>query len=355
MLILQLDCCILAALGTTTVDIQRFAHGPAAAPAEIWCATSEACGTFAKSSIFGVGVFWSPKQVSDRLSTGAIVKELILEGDRLCFELSTGAGPATGWVSIVLKEKVLCQRTSSDDWTLVETPAPLWQPSARGDRKPRIVCLHGTACCEKIFKMQLAKLLPKAQGKLDLVFLEGRTKIEAGPAFDTMQKFFPGCPNFMYDKVALDSKGWRIYDDPQGALGWLQQRLKELAPFDGLLGFSQGANFSLMLAAQAACGLGLPVGFAVLLCPNAPGFVEQVPELFAGGPLPMPILVVSGEQEGYGAGMEPVFEAALKQGLELDTKGEDAAAAHVVKLLARPEVLVHKVVDRIVSFILASC
>eukprot|EP00434_Breviolum_minutum_P008178 symbB.v1.2.007211.t1/scaffold439.1/size205343/14 len=47
------------------------------------------------------------EQVSERLSTGAVVKELKLEGDRLHFELETGSGPQNGWVSTKLKDKEL--------------------------------------------------------------------------------------------------------------------------------------------------------------------------------------------------------------------------------------------------------
>eukprot|EP00931_Biecheleriopsis_adriatica_P028014 TRINITY_DN16750_c2_g3_i1.p1 TRINITY_DN16750_c2_g3~~TRINITY_DN16750_c2_g3_i1.p1 ORF type:complete len:433 (-),score=96.33 TRINITY_DN16750_c2_g3_i1:56-1354(-) len=47
------------------------------------------------------------EQLTERLSTGALVKELRLEGERLNFERSSGTGPATGWVSLKLKEKEL--------------------------------------------------------------------------------------------------------------------------------------------------------------------------------------------------------------------------------------------------------
>jgi len=142
--------------------------------------------------------------------------------------------------------------------------------------------------------------------------------------------------------------------------------LKELGPIDGILGFSQGANFALMLAAQAAAGTGIPVDFVVLLGPNAPGYVEQLPDLFAK-PLPVPALIVRGEQEGYGAGMDSFFNAQLEQGaFDLDKRGEDVPAAHVAKLCTNATLLAHKenhiplprdkqrsdeIVDSIVSFV----
>lgn len=37
-------------------------------------------------------------QLDDRLSTGALVEEVELKGDRLNYKLVTGTGPQTGWV-----------------------------------------------------------------------------------------------------------------------------------------------------------------------------------------------------------------------------------------------------------------
>lgn len=47
-------------------------------------------------------------QTAERLSTGAIVDQLELAGDRLHYKLVTGTGPAEGWVSIKLSGKELC-------------------------------------------------------------------------------------------------------------------------------------------------------------------------------------------------------------------------------------------------------
>eukprot|EP00442_Polarella_glacialis_P027314 CAMPEP_0115101798 /NCGR_PEP_ID=MMETSP0227-20121206/33466_1 /TAXON_ID=89957 /ORGANISM="Polarella glacialis, Strain CCMP 1383" /LENGTH=412 /DNA_ID=CAMNT_0002497657 /DNA_START=80 /DNA_END=1318 /DNA_ORIENTATION=+ len=50
-------------------------------------------------------------QVDDRLSTGALVQELELKGERLHYKRVTGSGPAEGWVSIKLTGKDLAVRT----------------------------------------------------------------------------------------------------------------------------------------------------------------------------------------------------------------------------------------------------
>jgi len=211
--------------------------------------------------------------------------------------------------------------------------------SQRGKR--RVVCLHGTACGEKIFRMQLGKLLPSLQDTCEVIFLEGRLDVTEGPAFNLMQKYFPNCRNCQYDKVALDAKGWRVYAEPERTLHWLQAELRRIGAVDGILGFSQGANFATMLAAQASIGIGASLDFVVLLCPNAPGYVEQVPDLFAK-PVSVRALVSYGEKEGYGAGMDAVFDKEVAAGkVVLDTRGETHPAHHVAKLYTQTELFIH--------------
>ena len=50
-------------------------------------------------------------QINARLSTGALVRELKLDGERLHYDLLEGGGPATGWGSISLKDKPLLTKT----------------------------------------------------------------------------------------------------------------------------------------------------------------------------------------------------------------------------------------------------
>lgn len=50
------------------------------------------------------------EQLAERLSTGALVRQLELVGERLSYELLSGSGPATGWASLSLKDKSLLVR-----------------------------------------------------------------------------------------------------------------------------------------------------------------------------------------------------------------------------------------------------
>mmetsp|Transcript_35157 Transcript_35157/g.81624 ORF Transcript_35157/g.81624 Transcript_35157/m.81624 type:complete len:590 (+) Transcript_35157:57-1826(+) len=78
-------------------------------------------------------------QLGERLSTGALVEELALKGDRLYYKLIVGSGPSKGWVSIKLPNKELLRRFNEDGAELAEegadevdggVDAPAWQPPA---------------------------------------------------------------------------------------------------------------------------------------------------------------------------------------------------------------------------------
>lgn len=62
------------------------------------------------------GVEVASPQEAERLSTGALVRELKLVGERLHYERIEGTGPATGWVSIALKDgRALLTRSSRSE------------------------------------------------------------------------------------------------------------------------------------------------------------------------------------------------------------------------------------------------
>lgn len=299
------------------------------------------------------------EQLQERLATGARIQELQLQGDRLHFKKMSGEGPDTGWISIKISGKVLAE----------PMPAEMLSPPQTGSAsssRPRVLCLHGTAGGETIMKRQLAKLFSQAEGQVDLVVLEGTKKCSIEEAVTTMSQFFPGCPMMMYDEVFFDERGWRSYRDVRATLSWFQEQLAQKGPFDAVLGFSQGANFSVMLAAQASAGLGHPLSCVVPICPNAPGYCKQVPELFQAS-IRIPALVVRGAKEGYDEGMKQQLAAA---GITIDTEGEEIVSNHVVKLFETVEVYTHgeghrplpgntadseAMIDKVMSFLLRHC
>jgi len=80
------------------------ATGKATKPAKRW----EVVGGSDKGGILvREGQSTSSKQLPDRLSTGAIVQELAVHGERLNYLRLSGTGPETGWVSLKLSGKDL--------------------------------------------------------------------------------------------------------------------------------------------------------------------------------------------------------------------------------------------------------
>lgn len=80
--------------------------------AQIW----KVVGGIEKGGILvRVGQDLKSSQLEERLSTGALVREVALVGERLHYDKSTGDGPDAGWVSISLKEKALLVRHSDGD------------------------------------------------------------------------------------------------------------------------------------------------------------------------------------------------------------------------------------------------
>ncbi|CAK9014438.1 unnamed protein product [Durusdinium trenchii] len=59
------------------------------------------------------GVELTSEALDERLSTGAVLEEVALRGDRLHFRRVSGSGPAEGWISTKLKDKVLVVRKDS--------------------------------------------------------------------------------------------------------------------------------------------------------------------------------------------------------------------------------------------------
>jgi len=67
----------------------------------------------------------SSAQKPERLSTGALVEQLALKGDRLQYKLKTGTGPSEGWVSVKLTGKDLAV-----PWVEIGPDGPRRRPPA---------------------------------------------------------------------------------------------------------------------------------------------------------------------------------------------------------------------------------
>ncbi|CAK9000539.1 unnamed protein product [Durusdinium trenchii] len=80
----------------------------------------------------------------DRLTTGSLVMEVELVGDRLCYDriAGTGAGPDSGWVSVRLGLKELLVpidvKPPRSGWRVVHKDLPTWVPPRPRPERPAI-------------------------------------------------------------------------------------------------------------------------------------------------------------------------------------------------------------------------
>lgn len=77
-------------------------------PAQIW----EVVGGGSQGGILArEGMSLKSAECEGRLSTGALIEEVDLVGERLCYKRLTGTGPEDGWVSLSIKGKEIVTKT----------------------------------------------------------------------------------------------------------------------------------------------------------------------------------------------------------------------------------------------------
>ncbi|GLA04570.1 hypothetical protein AnigIFM60653_004625 [Aspergillus niger] len=145
----------------------------------------------------------------------------------------------------------------------------------------RFLCLHGIGSNAEVFKTQLSAIQAALGSQHDFVFVEGDIPSEAGPGRLTSPHSTNEAhlctgvygvaegPYFSFFNLPIASQ---IYD----AFELIDQALEYDGPFDGIMGFSQGASVaaSYLLRNQ---GAHLPFKCAVFFCATAPFNVESTP------------------------------------------------------------------------------
>ncbi|CAJ1327788.1 unnamed protein product [Effrenium voratum] len=245
-------------------------------PEKRWCVV----GGADKGILVRQGQELSSPEASARLARGALVRQVSLVGDRLSFAKLMGEGPDTGWVSIKIKDKILMELAPVLEPKAVpgrEAKVFVAPPAKVEGRKPRALCLHGTAATEKVLRAQLMPLLKLAGD--DIEFKQ-------------------------WAEPSGEDGGWRRYEGWEQALRFAQEAMNKLQP-DVLLGFSQGSNLAHPLAAQAALGRGHPLHCVVHFCTTKPGWVAQTPELFEWQ-IPVPALLIAGKLDETATGSSEV-------------------------------------------------
>lgn len=220
----------------------------------------------------------SSPEAESRLSTGAVVRELDLVGDRLHYARVRGAGPEEGWVSLRLKDRALLERVPAEGLESPHMP-----------RKLRLLCLHGTAGSPGVLKRQLLVLSRELAEDVELVFHGGHIRCEPddpiiGGQVRLVQPFFP---NEVLTQYAIprglagsggdpaDRGTWRSYEGLDDAIARIQEAMRREAPIDAVFGFSQGSNLLTILSAQAASGRGADFRCAIHDGTSLPGWIAD--------------------------------------------------------------------------------
>lgn len=118
----------------------------------------------------------------------------------------------------------------------------------------------------------------------------------------------------------IDGEKMRVYGGVDEAIEHIENALVNYKPIDVLFGFGQGSDLATIVAARAAAGLCEPLRCVVHAGSNRPGWVRNMPDLFAQKNH-IPAFVVYGEQDPFAQGSREV--AALYHNPEVYTHAED--------------------------------
>ncbi|ESW30381.1 hypothetical protein PHAVU_002G149000 [Phaseolus vulgaris] len=117
-------------------------------------------------------------------------------------------------------------------------------------RKPRILCLHGFRTSGEILKQLVLRWPEPVIQKLDLVFLDGQ--FPAQGRSDVEGIFDP--PYYEWFQANEDFSEYRNFE---ACLAYIEDYMLKNGPFDGVLGFSQGAILAAALPGMQAQGVAL--------------------------------------------------------------------------------------------------
>ncbi|CAL0311866.1 unnamed protein product [Lupinus luteus] len=117
-------------------------------------------------------------------------------------------------------------------------------------KKPRILCLHGFRTSGEILKKSVLRWPEIVTEKLDLVFLDG--KFRAQGKSDVEGIFDPPYYEWFQPK-----KDFTVYSNFEESVAYIEDYMLKNGPFDGLLGFSQGAMIAAALSGMQAQGVAL--------------------------------------------------------------------------------------------------
>ncbi|CAM6017016.1 unnamed protein product [Sphagnum balticum] len=212
---------------------------------------------------------------------------------------TTATGPVTyvcelcemnGKSSIQKSPVELCKRNIPSP-TVVMTEAPIvGMPSPLKERaqaqKLRVLCLHGFRQNASGFRGRLSALRKKLKNIADMVFIDAPHEL---PFLYQKHQILSAFDPLQYES---QSQGW--------SRSWwrIQEAFSNLGPFDGVLGFSQGAAIAAVLC-QLRSSSNMDFRF-VILCSGFPSPVLQHQQLIETGAvdgIACPSLHIFGRQD----------------------------------------------------------
>ncbi|KAI3775774.1 hypothetical protein L1987_45527 [Smallanthus sonchifolius] len=153
-------------------------------------------------------------------------------------------------------------------------------------KKPRFLCFHGHASNAAILEEHFTHWPDYVLEKMDLVFIDGPFTVEDG-LFDWFTKENNTYPNF------------------DEGIAYIEDRMVELGPFDGVLGFSQGALLAGALPGMQEQGVCLTnvgkIEYAIIISGGEFGGrafpAPELAETAFSSPINIPSLHIFGERD----------------------------------------------------------
>ncbi|XP_064323675.1 esterase OVCA2 [Phalacrocorax carbo] len=176
------------------------------------------------------------------------------------------------------------------------SPLPVVAGAMSEGRPLRLLGLHGYRQSERRFRQRTGALRKALRGRAELVAVSAPHPVPGGEDGDgdgddpPRGWWFSGPGTFEAGEAAAAPAGL------EESLSAVAAALAEHGPFDGLLGFSQGAALAAMVCALRARGdPRFPVAFAILVA----GFTSRAPSHghFYREPIALPTLHVMGDTD----------------------------------------------------------
>ena len=121
----------------------------------------------------------------------------------------------------------------------------------------RILGLHGFRTSAAVLEYQSQRLracLGEAGVAAEFSFLDGPLVSAKGAAAPSIEARFPGQQFFEWWNSNEQADGTVVYDGMEDTFRYVEAHMQANGPFDAVLGFSQGANLAMSLAAGAGSG-----------------------------------------------------------------------------------------------------